>query len=74
MSPYIREWRVQLGLSQEAAADKLKISQSKLSKLERNKLPLTMEMVAELSRAYGVEAQDLLFTAPQEKQGYSPQE
>lgn len=56
----IRAARSELGITQEEAADRLKISQLHFGRLERGERPISLEMLAQIAEAFGVSLSSLL--------------
>ena len=56
----IRAARTELGLTQEEAADRLKISQLHFGRLERGERPASLEMLAQIAVIFGVSLTSLL--------------
>lgn len=50
---FLRKWREHLELTQERAMDRLGWSQSKISRIESFRLPLTTDDLAAAAEAYG---------------------
>ena len=61
---YLREWREFNNLSQEAAASRLNISRTLLSKIERAKSPYTQQFMENAAVAYGCNVPDLIVRNP----------
>lgn len=61
---HLREWRTYRNLSQEAAASRLEVSRTLLSKVENAKSPYTQQLLEKAALAYGVEVVDLLIRNP----------
>lgn len=61
---FLREWREFRNLSQEAAASRLNISRTLLSKIERAKSPYTQSFMENAADAYGCEVADLIVRNP----------
>lgn len=61
---YLREWRESLNLNQEAAADRIGVTQSKLSRIETYKTPYDQDFLEEAAIAYGVSAASLIMRDP----------
>ncbi len=56
----VRAVRELMGMSQEYVAQKLDISQSKLSKIENDEIKLTFEEVYEISKILGVDINNII--------------
>ena len=56
----IRAARTELGITQEEAAERLKISQLHFGRLERGERPASLEMLAQIAEAFGVSLSSLL--------------
>jgi transcriptional regulator with XRE-family HTH domain len=61
---FLAEWREFCNLTQEAAADRLGVSQSKLSRVERGKIPYDQDFLEEAAKAYGTSASSLIIRNP----------
>jgi transcriptional regulator with XRE-family HTH domain len=57
---YFREWRLARGLKQEQVADRARLSQETISRLESGKTEYTKANLEALAHAYGCEPGDLL--------------
>lgn len=57
---YLREWRRQKDLSQEAAAKELNISRGLLSQLENAKTPYTQRLLEQAASLYGCTTTEIL--------------
>ena len=55
----IRAARTELGITQEDAAERLKISQLHFGRLERGERPASLEMLAKIAGVFGVSARGL---------------
>jgi transcriptional regulator with XRE-family HTH domain len=64
---FLREWREYKNLSQEAAASRLNVSRTLLSKIENAKSPYTQRFLENAAAAYGCEVADLIVRNPLEK-------
>lgn len=64
---YLKEWREFHNLSQEAAASRLNISRTLLSKIENAKSPYTQQFMENAAAAYGCEVPDLIIRNPLDK-------
>lgn len=62
----IRRLRTATGLSQEALADRSGLHRTYISSIERGKRNVSLENIFLIASALGVEASDLLATAPSE--------
>lgn len=56
----IRAARTELGITQEDAAERLKISQLHFGRLERGERPASLEMLAKIAGVFGVSLTSLL--------------
>lgn len=56
----IRAARTELNITQEEAADRLKISQLHFGRLERGERPISLEMLAQIAAVLGVSLSSLL--------------
>ena len=56
----IRAARTELGITQEEAAERLKISQLHFGRLERGERRASLEMLAQIAEAFGVSLSSLL--------------
>lgn len=61
---FLKEWREYHNLSQEAAASRLNISRTLLSKIENAKSPYTQQFMENAAVAYGCEVADLIMRNP----------
>lgn len=61
---FLREWREFNNLSQEAAASRLNVSRTLLSKIENAKSPYTQSFLENAAVAYGCEVPDLIIRNP----------
>lgn len=61
---FLKEWREYHNLSQEAAASRLNISRTLLSKIENAKSPYTQQFMENAAAAYGCEVPDLIMRNP----------
>lgn len=61
---FLRQWRKKAGLSQEAAADRVGIDRTTLSKIESGKVPYNQDLLERLAFAYGCEPADLIAINP----------
>ncbi len=61
---FLREWREYRNLSQEAAASRLHISRTLLSKIENAKSPYTQQFMENAAQAYGCDVPDLIMRNP----------
>jgi transcriptional regulator with XRE-family HTH domain len=61
---FLKEWREYRGLTQEAAAERLNISRTLLSKIENAKSPYTQGFMEAAAEAYGCEVPDLIMRDP----------
>lgn len=64
---FLKEWREYHNLSQEAAASRLNISRTLLSKIENAKSPYTQQFMENAAVAYGCEVPDLIMRNPLNK-------
>lgn len=61
---FITEWRDYLKLTQDEAADRIGVSQSKLSRVERGLTPYDQDFLEEAARAYGISPAHLIACNP----------
>lgn len=61
---FLKEWREYHNLSQEAAASRLNVSRTLLSKIENAKSPYTQQFMENAAVAYGCEVPDLIMRNP----------
>jgi transcriptional regulator with XRE-family HTH domain len=61
---YLREWREHRGLTQVAAAERLGIDQSTLSRIERGETPYDQDFLEKAAFAYLCEPADLIMRNP----------
>lgn len=61
---YLAEWREYLKITQDRAMDRLGWSQSKISRVENMKIPLTTDDLFAAAEAYGRTAWELLNVDP----------
>jgi transcriptional regulator with XRE-family HTH domain len=61
---FLREWRDYVGLTQEQAADRIGITQSQLSRIERGDSPYNQDFLEKASEAYNCDPADLLMRDP----------
>jgi transcriptional regulator with XRE-family HTH domain len=61
---YFREWREFCNLSQEAAADRLDISRTMLSKIENGKQQYNQTLLELAAKAYGTDPASILMRNP----------
>jgi transcriptional regulator with XRE-family HTH domain len=61
---FLRAWRVHRGLSQEAAASRLDLDRTTLSKIENGKVPYNQVLLEMAAEAYGCEPADLIMRDP----------
>lgn len=61
---FLREWREFRELTQEAAADRVDVDRTTLSKIERGILPYNQDFLERLALAYGCEPAELLGINP----------
>lgn len=64
---FLKEWREFHNLSQEAAASRLNVSRSLLSKIEGAKSPYSQQFMENAAEAYGCEVPDLIIRNPLDK-------
>lgn len=64
---FLKEWREYLNLTQEAAADRIGVTQSKLSRIEGYKTPYDQDFLEEAAIAYGVSTASLIMRDPTDK-------
>lgn len=64
---FLKEWREFHNLSQEAAASRLNISRTLLSKIENAKSPYSQQLLENAAVAYGCEVPDLIIRNPNSK-------
>lgn len=71
---FFRQWRDHVGLTQEAAAERLALlldrpnfDRSLLSKIETAKSPYTQRILEAAAEAYGCEPEDILIRDPSKK-------
>ncbi|MGN8022299.1 helix-turn-helix domain-containing protein [Phyllobacterium sp. 22229] len=64
---FLREWREYLNLNQEAAADRIGVTQSKLSRIETYKSPYDQDFLEEAAIAYGVSPASLIMRDPNDQ-------
>lgn len=61
---FLREWREHRNLTQEAAADRIGVDQTTLSRIERGVLPYSQDFLEAAAFAYMCEPADLLMRNP----------
>jgi transcriptional regulator with XRE-family HTH domain len=61
---FLKEWREYRNLSQEAAASRMNISRTLLSKIENAKSPYTQQFLENAAEAYSCEVPDLIIRNP----------
>ena len=61
---FLREWRQFRGLSQEAAASRLELDRTTLSKIERGKVPYDQRLLEIAAEAYNCSPADLVMRDP----------
>ena len=61
---FLREWREHRNLTQEAAASRLDVSRTLLSKIENAKSPYTQSFMEKAAEAYGCDVADLIVRNP----------
>lgn len=61
---FLREWREYRGLTQEQASERLNVSRTLLSKIERAKSPYTQGFMEAAAEAYGCDVADLIMRDP----------
>lgn len=61
---FLRHWRLHRNLTQEVAADRLRMDRSTLSKIERGKVPYDQALLEAASEAYRCDPADLLMRDP----------
>lgn len=61
---FLKEWREYLNLNQEAAADRIGVTQSKLSRVENYVTPYDQDFLEEAAIAYGVSPASLIMRDP----------
>jgi transcriptional regulator with XRE-family HTH domain len=61
---FLKEWRESLNLTQEAAASRLNVSRTLLSKIESGKSPYTQRFMETAADAYGCAVPDLIVRNP----------
>jgi transcriptional regulator with XRE-family HTH domain len=61
---YLKEWREHLDITQERAMDRLGWSQSKISRVENLRIPLTLDDLYEAAEAYGRSTYELMNVNP----------
>lgn len=61
---FLKEWRDKLDITQERAMERLHWSQSKISRIENRRIPLTLDDLEAASFAYGVSAWALVNVNP----------
>lgn len=64
---FIRQWREYRHLSQEAAADRIGVDRSLLSKIENGRSPYNQAFLEAAAMAYMCEPADLLVRNPKDK-------
>ncbi|GGF22629.1 repressor [Aliidongia dinghuensis] len=64
MSNRLKEFRARAGLSMQALAERVGTTASQINKLEKGERRLTLDWMARLATALGIEAGDLLPTTP----------
>lgn len=64
---FLREWRESLNLNQDAAADRIGVTQSKLSRIENNKTPYDQDFLEQAAEAYGVSIASLIVRDPSDQ-------
>lgn len=65
---YLKEWREHLAITQDRAMDGLDWSQSKISRIENMKVPLTVDDLYAAANYYGRSAWELLNMDPSKEQ------
>ncbi len=63
---FLKEWRKDRNLTQEAAADRLGISQGVLSRIERGEVPYDQDFLERAAEAYGTTPASLLIRNPKD--------
>lgn len=61
---FLKEWREYLNLNQDSAADRIGVTQSKLSRIENNKTPYDQDFLEQAAEAYGVSIASLVMRDP----------
>ena len=61
---FLQQWREHRGLSQEAAAQRLSISRTQLSKIENMRSPYSQGLLEAAAEAYGCGPADLIIRNP----------
>lgn len=61
---FLKEWRDYLNLTQDVAADRIGVTQSKLSRIEGYKTPYDQDFLEEAAIAYGVSPASLIMRNP----------
>ena len=64
---FLRHWREYRNLSQEAAADRIGVDRSLLSKIENQRAPYNQAFLEAAAMAYMCEPADLLIRNPKDK-------
>ncbi len=64
---FLKEWREYLNLNQDAAADRIGVTQSKLSRIENYKTPYDQDFLEEAALAYGVSTASLIVRDPSDE-------
>lgn len=64
---YLAEWRKYRNLTQEAAADRMQITQATLSRIERGVYPYNQDFLEAAADAYGADPGSLLMRNPLDK-------
>ncbi|MCM2472127.1 helix-turn-helix transcriptional regulator [Rhizobium sp. CG5] len=65
---YLKEWREYNNLSQEAAASRINVSRSLLSKIENAISPYTQQFMENAAAAYGCDVPDLIIRNPLDRE------
>jgi len=61
---FLQQWREHRGLSQEAAAQRLSISRTQLSKIENMRSPYSQGLLEAAAETYGCSPADLIIRNP----------
>jgi transcriptional regulator with XRE-family HTH domain len=64
---FLKQWREKAGLNQEQAADRIGLTQSQLSRIERGDSPYNQDFLERAAEAYQCDPADLLMRDPSKK-------
>jgi transcriptional regulator with XRE-family HTH domain len=65
---FLKQWREHRGYSQEAAAERLGMDRSNLSKIENSKVPYSQELLEHAAEVYMCSVPDLLIRDPSQSE------